>query len=122
MDFANDGPRPGERSLTHQLKAKSRRRREALERLRTPAQAHPPRNDPLPNLDLVYVALEDLRMPSREIRKLDPAHVREVAGAIGTLGFCAPVLIGRDHTVIDGAVRVQAARPRPRPVRADRAS
>ena len=81
-----------------------------MERLRTPAPAHPPRNDPLPNLDLVYVPLEDLRMPSREIRKLDPAHVREVASAISALGFCAPVLIGRDHTVIDGAVRVQAAR------------
>lgn len=110
MDFANDGSRRGERSLTHQLKAKSRRRREALERLSTPVPACPPRNDPLPNLDLVYVPLEDLRMPSREIRKLDPAHVREVAGSISTLGFCAPVLIGRDNAVIDGAVRVEAAR------------
>jgi DNA modification methylase len=110
MDFANDGPRPGKVSLTHQLKAKSRRRREGLERLRTPAPARAPRNDPLPNLDLVYVPLEDLRMPSREIRKLDPAHAREVASAISTLGFCAPVLIGRDNAVIDGAVRVQAAR------------
>ena len=109
MDFVNDGPRPDERSLTHQLKAKSRRRREGLERLRTPAPAHAPRNDPLRNLDLVYVPLEDLRMPSREIRKLDPAHVREVASAINTLGFCAPVLIGRDNAVIDGAVRVEAA-------------
>ena len=36
-------------------------------------------------------------MPSREIRKLDPAHVREVANAISTLGFCAPVLIGKDN-------------------------
>jgi DNA modification methylase len=110
MDFENDGPRPSERSLTHQLKAKSRRRREGLERLRTPALAYPPRNDPLPNLDLVYVPVEDLRMPLREVRKLDPAHVREVANAISTLGFCAPVLIGRDNAVIDGAIRVEAAR------------
>jgi hypothetical protein len=58
----------------------------------------------------VYVPLEDLRMLSREIRKLDPAHVREVASAISALGFCAPVPIGGDRTVIDGAVRVQAAR------------
>ena len=89
MDIANDGPRWGERSLTHQLKAKSRRRREGLERLRSPSPARVPRNDPLPNLDLAYIALEDLRMPSREIRKLDPAHVRKVANAISTLGFCA---------------------------------
>jgi DNA modification methylase len=110
MDFANDGSRCGDRSITHQLKAKGRRRREDLERLRTSAPAHAPRNDPLPNLDLVYVPLEDLRMPARAIRKLDPAHVREVANAISTLGFCAPVLIGRENAVIDGAVRVAAAR------------
>jgi DNA modification methylase len=110
MDIANNGPRRGERSLTHQLKAKSRRRREGLERLRSPSPARTPRNDPLPNLDLAYIPLEDLRMPSREIRKLDPAHVRKVANAICTLGFCAPILVGRDNGVIDGAVRVEAAR------------
>jgi hypothetical protein len=110
MDFADNGPRRGERSITHQLKAKSRRRREGMERLRASAPAHAPRNDPLPNLDLVYVPLEDLRMPSRVIRKLDAAHVREVASAISTLGFCAPVLIGKDNAVIDGAIRVHAAR------------
>jgi DNA modification methylase len=110
MDNADNGPRRGERSLTGQLKAKSRRRREDLERSRTPVPARAPRNDSLPDLDLVYVVLEDLRMPSRQIRKLDLAHVREVANSISTLGFCAPVLIGRDNAVIDGAVRVEAAR------------
>ena len=54
--------------------------------------------------------LEDLRTPAREVRKLDPAHVREVANSIGTLGFCAPILVGRDNLVLEGAVRVQAAR------------
>ena len=110
MDIANDGPRGGKRSLTRQLRVKSRRRREVLERSRSPSPARAPRKDPLPNLDLAYIPLEDLRMPSREIRKLDSAHVREVANAISTLGFCAPVLVGRDNAVIDGAVRVEAAR------------
>jgi DNA modification methylase len=109
MDFANDGPRRGARSLTHQLKAKSRRRREDLERLRSPSPVRAPRNDPLPNLDLAYIPLEDLRTPSREIRKLDPAHVREVANAINTLGFCAPILVGKNNLVLDGAARLQAA-------------
>jgi hypothetical protein len=110
MDFENNGPRTGGRSVTHQLKAKSRRRRQELERLRTPTPSYAPRNDPLRNLDLVFVPLEDLRLPSRVIRKLDAAHVHEVASAISTLGFCAPVLIGKDNAVIDGAVRVHAAR------------
>jgi hypothetical protein len=36
--------------------------------------------------------------------------VRDVARSIATLGFCAPVLICKDNAVIDGAVRVEAAR------------
>jgi DNA modification methylase len=110
MDTGNDRLPKDKRSLTTQLKEKGRRRREGLERLRSSTPARAPRNDPLPNLDFVYVPIEDLRMPSREVRALDPAHVREVASAISALGFCAPVLIGKDNAVIDGAVRVQAAR------------
>ena len=110
MDIANDQPPRGERPLTNQLKAKNRRRRESQERLRSPSPVRASRNDPLPNLDLVYVALADLRMPAREIRKLDPAHVREVANAISAFGFCAPVLVGKGNAVIDGGVRVEAAR------------
>jgi ParB-like nuclease domain len=99
------------RALTEQLKGKGRRRRESLKRLAassSPARA--PRNDLLPPLDLVYVLLEDLRTPAREVRKLDAAHVREVANSISTLSFCAPILVGKDNLVLDGAVRVQAAR------------
>ena len=49
-------------------------------------------------------------MPTREVRKLDPVHVREVANSISALGFCTPILVGKDNLVLDGAVRVQAAR------------
>jgi ParB-like nuclease domain len=99
------------RSLTGGLKAKNRRRREGLKLLAassSPVRA--PRNDLLPRLDLAYVLLEDLRTPAREVRKLDSAHVREVANSINTFGFCAPILVGKDNLVLDGAVRVQAAR------------
>jgi DNA modification methylase len=99
------------RSLTNGLKAKSRRRRESLGRLTASSPpAGAPRNDLLPPLDLVYALLEDLRTPAREVRKLDPAHVREVANSIGALGFCAPILLGKDNLVLDGTVRVLAAR------------
>jgi hypothetical protein len=99
------------RSLTGGLRAKSRRRRESLKSLTASSlPARVPRNDLLPPLDLVYVILEDLRIPAREVRKLDPVHVREVANSIRTLGFCAPILIGKDNLILDGAVRVQAAR------------
>ena len=110
MVASNDRLLKDKQSLTTQLKAKGRRRREGLECLRTPAPARAARNDPLPDLDLAFVPIEDLRMPSRKVRKLDSAHVREVASAITALGFCAPALIGRDNAVIDGAIRVEAAR------------
>ena len=40
----------------------------------------------------------------------DPAHVREVASSIRVLGFCDPVLVGRDNELIDGEARYEAAR------------
>ena len=49
-------------------------------------------------------------MQAREVRKLDPAHVREVANSISALGFCVPIVVGKDDLVLDGAARVQAAR------------
>ena len=110
MDIANDGPRRGERSLTGKVKAKGRRHRECLDGLSSVSPERILRNDLLPSLDLVRVPLENLRSPSRKIRKLDPAHVLEVANSIRTLGFCAPVLVGKDDAVIDGLVRVEAAR------------
>ena len=100
-----------EYSLKDQLKRKSRSRREGLARLAAPsAAAQVLRNDVLPDLDLVLVAPTDLRSLNRKVRKAEPAHVREVAAAIGTLGFCDPVLIGKDNVVLDGETRVAAAK------------
>jgi DNA modification methylase len=64
----------------------------------------------LPRLELSYVALEELRPSSRKLRKLDPAHVREVSSSIGLLGFCDPLLIGRGNALIDGEARYEAAK------------
>jgi DNA modification methylase len=99
-------------SLTGGLKAKSRRRRENLERVAamTSSSSRSQRNDLLPRLDPAHIPLDELRMPARELRKLDPAHVRDVANSISALGFCAPILVGKNNVVLDGVARVQAAR------------
>jgi DNA modification methylase len=99
------------RSFTSQLKGKSRRRRDEFDRV-AKAAATPCRlrNDPLPLLAISYVPLTMLRQAKRKLRRLDPVHVREVAGAIGVLGFCHPILVGRDNEIIDGEVRFEAAR------------
>jgi DNA modification methylase len=74
------------------------------------SSAHSRRNDILPRLELSYVPLDDIRPSLRKVRMLDPAHVREIASSISVLGFCDPVLVGRDNELIDGEARHEAAR------------
>jgi ParB-like nuclease domain len=98
-------------SLRGQLKAKGRRRRKSAGGLAAPAATpRALRNDLLPMLEIVYVPLSELRPATRKLRKLDPAHVREVATTISALGFCVPVLVGKDNGLIHGEVRLEAGR------------
>jgi DNA modification methylase len=109
IDRANSITAPS--AFTDQLRQKSRLRRAQQERLAiasTTVRAH--RNDILPRLDLSYVRVADLRPSSRKVRKLDPAHVREVACSISALGFCDPLLVGRDNELINGEARFEAAK------------
>ena len=97
-------------TLGDQLRRKSRSRREGQERIALASAAQRRRNDMLPRLELSYVLLEELRPSTRKLRKLDPAHVREVASSISALGFCDPLLVGRGNELIDGEARYEAAR------------
>jgi DNA modification methylase len=102
-----ENPRP----LTEQLKARGRARREDMRRLSEAASPlRQQRNDVLPLLEIEYVLIDDLRSPVRKLRKLDAAHVRNIAASMGALGFCVPLLIGKDNLVLDGQARLEAAR------------
>ena len=68
------------------------------------------RNDISPLLAITETPIAQLRPPARGVRKDDAAHVKEVANSISVLGFCVPVLVGQGDTVLDGWVRVEAAR------------
>lgn len=97
--------------LKGRLTAKARDRRRSTERLAaTSAAARAARNDLLPRLVSLRCAPGSLILPARNVRQSDAAHVREVAASISALGFCDPVLIDGDRAVIDGAVRVEAAK------------
>lgn len=97
--------------IEQSFKAKSRRRREQLARLSAPgAQAGVIRNDLLPKLQLVDRAPDEVIVPVRNVRDLDPAHIRETASAISHLGFSVPVLIDAENNLVDGAVRLEAAK------------
>jgi ParB-like nuclease domain/DNA methylase len=74
------------------------------------SRARSRRNDVLPQLQLSFIPIDDLRASPRKLRNLDPTHVREVAASIGALGFCEPILVGRDNEIIHGEVRYEAAK------------
>jgi ParB-like nuclease domain len=95
----------------HLAKVKRRHRGEALAALAT-ASSSPRliRNDLVPKLALIECAPAALVIPARNVRKVKEAHLREVAAAIRSLGFCDPVLIDERNTVLDGVVRVEAAK------------
>ena len=103
-------PSPLRPVFTDQLRQKSRLRRDQQERLAKAKAARPRRNDILPRLELSDIRIADLRPSPRKVRKLDPAHVREVASSISALGFCVPLLVGRDNEIIHGEVSYEAAK------------
>ena len=98
-------------TLRSDLKAKSKRRRDRLTALAS-ASAAPlrRRNDLVPRLSVEERAPAGLVVPARNVRRSEVAHIREIAASIAGLGFCNPVLIGRDNLVIDGVARVEAAK------------
>ena len=98
-------------SLRNNLRARSQRRRKELAALAATSPAsYAIRNDLVPKLELVERAPKDLRVPSRKVRKVEPGHLREIATSINSFGFCDPVLIDEQDEVLNGVVRVEAAK------------
>jgi len=97
-------------SLTRKLHAKSRQRREAQTRPPSVPDSRRFRNSLLPELKLEQIALDRLQAPPKAIRIANELHVHDVARGVQSLGFCVPALVDDDNTVIDGWIRVEAAR------------
>jgi len=98
-------------SLREGLKAKGRLRRESVKsRAAVERGKRHARNDLLPGLKIEAVPIDSLRSYSRRLRKSDAAHAQEIANSIGAFGFSIPLLIGKENVVIDGEVRLEAAR------------
>jgi hypothetical protein len=99
-------------SLREGLKTKGRSRREAAARHAEAEKGsrRSVRNDILPSLQIEPCPVGDLKSHVRKLRKSDPAHVREIANSISTLGFNVPLLVGKDNVVVDGDSRLQAAK------------
>ena len=98
-------------SLRSGLAARDTKRRAKTKRLAHAAAVVPHRrNDLLPKLTLVDHDPRTLIAPARNVRGLEADHIRAVANVISTLGFAAPVLIDGKKHLIDGVVRVEAAK------------
>ena len=101
-------PRGGD-SLRNAVKAKGRKRRDDLATI----QASGPgrlRNDILPKLELVHVNPNELKVPERNVRAIDPVHVRRVMNSITTVGFIDSVLIDEDGNILNGVTAAEAAK------------
>jgi hypothetical protein len=85
----------GGEALRRNLNEKGRKRRADLAAIGESGVGRS-RNDLLPKLELVHRNPADLVIPARNVRKLDPAHVRRVVHSISIAGFIYPVFIDQD--------------------------
>ena len=99
----------GGQSLRSAIKDKGRKRRNDLADLpdRVPGKL---RNDLLPKLELVHLAPTALKVPARNVRAVDPAHVRRLMNSIAAVGFVVPVLVDENNEILDGVTAVEAAK------------
>ena len=100
----------GQVPLRSALNNKNRARRADLSAIADVSSDHAARNDLLPKLDFVERSPQQLILPTRNVRKIEPAHLVEVINSIRTFGFCDPPLIDVGNRVLDGVIRVEAAK------------
>jgi DNA modification methylase len=99
----------GSESLRGGIKDKGRKRRNDLAALSGSGSGNI-RNDILPKLELVHLNPNDLAAPARNVRTLDPVHVRRIMNSITTVGFIVPVLIDQDNNILNGVTATEAAK------------
>lgn len=101
----------GDAKFVERLKVKSRERRLRDRELTEVGEGGSSRpNTLLPKMRLDVRPLSLLKLPKRNVRSSDPAHIREVAESIKAFGFISPIIATEDGTIINGAIRVEAAR------------
>src|SRR5215204_2909944 len=87
-------------TLRHALKAKGRQRRADLVAVRDSGVGGL-RNDLAPKLELIYLDPKTLVAPVRNVRAVDPVHVRRIVNSITRVGFVDPVLIDEKNNILD---------------------
>lgn len=97
--------------LKPQFQSRSHERRKRLKSATlTTAIAPALPNDLLPELIIEQIAIADIKMPQRQLRKVGPDDVAEVSASIRRFGVSAPILLGKNNALIDGVVVIDAAK------------
>lgn len=97
--------------LSAHLKNKSRSRREAQQAL-TSIGVHAPaqRNDLLPQLNIVYAPILDIKSAVRRVRRKDATQTARVLSSIRKFGIVAPILVDQNFRIVHGHAVYEAAR------------
>lgn len=91
----------------------------ALDKTETPSCGKTPneqttapkaRNDLLPSFTVGMISLDTLVSAKNPVRKVSKWHVARVVRSIQKIGFFDPPILGKNLEIIDGHVRVEAAR------------
>jgi DNA modification methylase len=109
MIFKISKPLALETSLPNKIKAKGRGRRKRQAAL-VQAASHCLRNDIMPPVEFVEISIDELKAPSRKLRKVDLARMREIAGLMSRFQYYGVLLIGKSNSIVDGYVRFEAAK------------
>ena len=108
--MSEQAPRGRFGSLNELLRAKGRARRSSSVSAVATTAPLKLRNDLSPSLHFVTRDPLGLTYPPANVRAIDPEHVKRVQKSIAAFGCVAPVLIDTNDTVIEGVIRVEAAR------------
>ena len=76
---------------------------------RTPNDLHDLIHDNL-RLAIEYLPVQEIKLPERRLRKHSDRQIVGIKASISTFGLVAPLVIDRDHVVIDGEAVLEAAR------------
>ena len=90
-------------------KTTARRKKNAAQVALNSLTANTPVNDMMPGIIITWRKPNDLKAPSRKVRKTQDKHLAETVRSIAHFGFVSPIIISGD-CVVDGYTRLLAAR------------
>ena len=103
MENLEKSLRPADESLASELRVRHSQRQSGN-------RGGPRRNNLLPDLQIHYRPIDQLKAPERNVRMLQQQHIARVGRSLEAFGVCRPILTKNDGTIVDGLVVKEAAK------------